>query len=239
MEQPAADADVLVACRDLRKHFQVRGRAIRVLEGIDLAVRGGQIVVVTGKTGSGKSTLLGLLGGLDRPSSGEVWLEGRRVDHLAGAEWSAIRRRKIGILFQNFNLLPSWTARENVEAAMLHTDMARSARRERAQALLSAVGLEDRADHLPSELSIGQQQLVAIARAIANEPSVLLADEPTGDVDPAVASEIVSRLARPVKTQGAALFVVTHGPYPLDQADQAFRLENGTLQPVESAPAGS
>ena len=239
MASSGADNGSLIECRDLCKHFRVRDRSVRVLDGVQLSVGRGEIVVITGRTGSGKSTLLGLLGGLDRPSSGAVFLEGRRVDGLAGPQWAAIRRQKIGFLFQSFNLLPSWTAVENVEAALLHTDMPKSTRREKAGSLLAAFALEGRMEHLPSELSVGQQQLVAIARSLANEPLLLLADEPTGDVDPETAREIVSRLAAPVRARGAALIVVTHGGFPLEQADRLLRLANGTLTAAAAAAGES
>jgi len=234
-----ADSDPLIECSGLGKQFRVRGRAVRVLDGVALSVRRGEIVVLSGRTGSGKSTLLGLLGGLDRPSAGTIRLEGRRVDGLTSAEWSALRREKIGFLFQSFNLLGSWTAVENVEAALLHTPLRRPERREKARSLLAALGMEGRLDHLPSELSVGQQQLVAIARTVANDPALLLADEPTGDVDPETAVEIIRQLTGAVRDRGAALIVVTHGTFPLDGADRVFRLADGVLAAAEPAPARS
>ena len=232
MDTGTADHDPLIECADLCKDFHVQKQTIRVLERVHLSVDRGETVVITGKTGSGKSTLLGLLGGLDRPTSGQIILEGRRVENLSNPQWSAIRRRKIGIIFQNFNLLPSWRAVENVEAAMLHTGMARSARRERAKALLAAVGLGDRLEHLPSELSVGEQQSVSLARAFANDPLLILADEPTGDVDPETAGELVKRLTAPARTRGTTLIVATHGTFPLDVADRVFVLKNGSLAPI-------
>ena len=235
MTQPASNDDCLIECRDVHKTFRTKQGTIRVLEGVDLSVRRGEIVAITGRTGAGKSTLLGLLAGLDKPSAGTILLEGRRVDQLPSAQWAEIRRRKIGILFQDFNLLPSWTARENVEAAMLHSEAARPARRRRAEALLAACGLADRGGHLPSELSVGQQQLVAVARALANDPALLLADEPTGNLDPAAAAEIISKLAEPVRQHHVTLVVATHGTFPLDVADRALELADGALRPVEPA----
>jgi ABC-type lipoprotein export system ATPase subunit len=227
MQDDGADGEPLLECRGLHKHYRLRDRSIRVLEGVELSVRRGEVVVITGRTGAGKSTLLGLLGGLDRPSSGSILLEGRRVDDLGGSQWSAIRRRKVGFLFQN------------VEAALLHADVPRAQRRARAEALLAALGLADRLEHLPAELSVGQQQLVAIARALANEPSLLLADEPTGDVDSDSAREIIAQLTAPVRARGAALVVATHGAFPLAEADRAFLLADGVLAPLPWGPAAS
>jgi len=226
---------ILLQCTDLRKTFTLREREIRVLDGVNLSVARGETVVITGRTGAGKSTLLALLGGLDRPTAGTVALGGRNMEALSNEELAQLRRTQIGIVFQSHNLLPSWTARENVEAALLHTGTPAARRRERAKALLSELGLGDRMDNLPAELSVGQQQLVAIARALATEPALLLADEPTGDVDPESAQEIIRLLASPVKERGAALVVATHGAFPLDAADRVLYLKDGALVPPEAA----
>ena len=233
MNAPGADFEPILECRSLSKHFRILSRTICVFEDVLFSVKRGEIAVITGKTGSGKTTLLSLLGGLDRPTSGTILLEGRRVDQLTNPEWSTIRRGKIGFLFQNFNLLPAWTALENVEAAMLHTDIPKSTRREKAQALLATCGLEEYFSHLPCELSLGQQQLVALARALANDPPILLADEPTGEVDPETAKELVGRLTDSVRTKEMTLIVTTHGTFPRDAADCAFRLSNRNLTSIE------
>ena len=221
-----------IECRGVCKDFTNQNRRIRVLKDINFSVNRGEIIVITGRTGAGKTTLLGLLGGLDRPTSGEILLESRRVDHLSSTQWSAIRRSKIGILFQNFNLLPSWTAIENVEAAMLHTGISRSIRREKAKANLTTFGLKDRFEHLPCELSVGQQQLAALARGLANEPSLLLADEPTGDVEPEIAKDLVKRLTALARENGMTIIVATHGNFPLEVAHRSFVLTNGSLTPL-------
>ncbi|MBI3946531.1 MAG: ATP-binding cassette domain-containing protein [Armatimonadetes bacterium] len=221
--------DPLLQCRGLRKCFITRGREVCVLGSVDLAVRAGEVVVIRGRSGAGKSTLLGLLGGLERPTSGSVLLGSERLEALSASALASLRRRRIGIIFQSHNLLPSWTARENVEAALMHAGVPAGARRARAAGLLKALGLEDRLGYLPAELSVGQQQRVAIARALVNEPSVILADEPTGDVDPETAAEIVSLLTAPVHERGVALVVATHGAFPLDGADRVCHLEGGRL----------
>ena len=234
---PSANSGVLLQCTDLRKTFTLRGREIRVLDGVSLSVPRGEIVAVSGRTGAGKSTLLMLLGGLDRPTSGTVALSGRNMEALSNEELAQLRRTQIGIVFQSHNLLPSWTALENVGAALLHTGMPAARRRERVKALLSELGLGGRMDNLPAELSMGQQQLVAIARALANEPELLLADEPTGDVDPESAQEIIRLLASPVRERGAALVIATHGVFPLNVADRVLHLRGGALVPSEAAGA--
>lgn len=225
----AVQPEVIMQCRGISKTFETRRGPIEILKDVSLNVCRGQITAISGKTGTGKSTLLGLLGGLDKPSTGEIWLDDQRIDNLSTAHWSSIRRKKISILFQNFNLLPSWTARENVEAAMLHSGIDRQHRNEKVQALLAGFDLENRMDHLPCELSVGQQQMVALARAIVNEPAILLADEPSGDVDPETAQVLVNRLVS-LGRNGTTVIVATHGSFPLDVADRCFLLEDGRIK---------
>ncbi len=223
------DNEILLKCEDLTKSFYVKQKEIQVLKGIDLSINKGEIVVISGKSGTGKSTLLWILGGLERPTSGKLIFEGYSINDLSNEDLAILRRKKFGIIFQNFNLLPSWTAFENVEAAMLHTSISKSVRKERAKTLLNELGLGDRLDNLPSELSIGQQQRVAIARAIANDPSIIIADEPTGDVDPETAKEIITHLITPVKEKKVTLIVATHGVFPLDVANRIFYMIDGKL----------
>jgi putative ABC transport system ATP-binding protein len=225
----AVQPEVIMQCRGISKTFETRRGPIQILKDVSFNIRRGQITVISGRTGTGKSTLLGLLGGLDKPSTGEIWLDDQRIDNLSTARWSSIRRKKISILFQNFNLLPSWTAGENVEAAMLHTGINRQQRNEKTSALLDEFGLRERMEHLPCELSIGQQQMVALARAIVNEPAILLADEPIADVDPQTAQELVNRLVL-LGRNGTTIIVATHGNFPLDVADRCFLLEDGRIK---------
>jgi len=216
-------------CRDLRKSFTLRGRTVPVLNGVNLAVHRGEKVVITGKSGTGKSTLLGLLAGLEPPNGGRVIFDGQPLSEMKNEELAELRRQEIGIVFQNFNLLPSWTAFENVEAALLHSGLTKAARREKAIHCLAGLGLAELLDHLPTEMSIGQQQRVAVARALIREPKLLLADEPTGDVDPETGSEIRELLFSAVREKGATLVVVTHGAFPLSSADRVFYLKDGVL----------
>ena len=232
------DGDILLECKDLRKSFTVKRKEIRVLRGINLSVNRGEIVVIAGKTGTGKSTFLGVLGGLERQTQGSVIFEGSDMENLSNEELALLRRQKIGVIFQNFNLLPSWTAYENVEAALLHIGMSKTARREKVKTLLNNLGLGERLDNLPSELSIGQQQRVAIARALANEPALILADEPTGELDAETAQEIIDHLITPVRQKGVTLVIATHGIFPLDIATRVFYMKGGTLVPQESTQQG-
>ena len=226
-------APVLV-CTSVTKCFGGGNGGVEVLRGVDLSVCAGDVALVHGRTGAGKSTLLHILGGLDRPTSGSVAVGGRVLEGLSGAALARLRREKIGIIFQSFNLLPSWTALENVEAAMLHAGVSRTARRERAEALFGQLGLGHRLGNLPSELSVGQRQLVAIARALANKPLLILADEPTGDLDAETAEGIVARLTTLAREHGAALVVATHGPFPATAATRLLRLEGGRLIPDDT-----
>jgi putative ABC transport system ATP-binding protein len=226
---------VVLACRDLRKSFVSRGRRIDVLKGVNLTVKTGEIVAIYGKSGAGKSTYLQILAGLDRPSAGSVTLGGISIESLSGNKLARMRREHIGIIFQHSNLLPSWTASENVEAAIYYQCLPRKIRRERAIILLRNLGLGNRWKHLPSELSAGEQQRVAIARALINDPRVIFADEPTGDVDPQTAGEIVELLVNYVRVGGSSLVLATHGTFPRNVADHWLTLADGVI----GEPAGN
>jgi putative ABC transport system ATP-binding protein len=227
--------NIILESRDIRKIFHGKNRKIVALDGVDLAVRKKGIFAITGKSGAGKSVVLGILGGLDRPSSGSVLFEGRPLEQLSKSELSFLRREKMGFIFQSYNLIPSWSAFENVEVALLNQGMPRKLRREKVEKLLTEFGLEDRFDSLPSELSMGQQQRVAIARALANEPSLILADEPTGDLDPTTGQEIISYLTRLVRERGVTLVIATQGNFPLEAANQVVYLRNGRLSSEKEA----
>ncbi|GAA0522915.1 ABC transporter ATP-binding protein [Streptomyces violaceusniger] len=202
--------------------------AVWAVGGVDLVVPTGQTLAVTGPSGCGKSTLLQLLGGLDRPTEGEVWLGGRRVDDLGERALARLRRRAVGFVFQAYHLMDELTAAENVELpALLAGASPRTARR-RAAELLDQVGLADRARHLPSELSGGQRQRVAIARALVNKPLVVLADEPTGNLDSAATHDIL-RLFDELRTAGQTLVMVTHDERVAATADRIVSLRDGTL----------
>jgi putative ABC transport system ATP-binding protein len=230
--------DKILECRDLRKTFKAHGKEIPVLAGVNLSVNAGEIVVIRGMSGAGKSTLFWLLSGLDNPTSGEMLFNGRSLASMSSRELVQIRRDKIGIIFQDFNLVASLTALENVESALRHTGVSSKMQHTKALQLLDDLKLSDRLDNFPSQLSIGQQQRIAIARTLANVPVLVLADEPTGSVDPETAKEIVSMLIRPVREKGTALVVATHGNFPLEVADRVLLLRDGTLSETAGASVG-
>jgi putative ABC transport system ATP-binding protein len=199
---------------------------VSALKGVDVAISGGEFLAITGASGSGKSTLLHILGGLDRPDSGDVWLEDRRLSDLTDEELAAIRRRRLGFVLQFFNLLPTLSALENAAFPLL-LDGAGDAL-DRARASLDAVGLAGRAEHRPSQLSGGEQQRVALARALATGPAVVLADEPTGNLDSATGEEILE-LLRATADSGQTIVMVTHDVRSASFADRVIRLADGAL----------
>jgi len=200
---------------------------VRALEGVDLRMAHGEFVVVAGPSGSGKTTLLQLLGALDRPTDGVVRFEGRDLRGLGDRELARLRLEELGFVFQQFNLIPTLTARQNVEAALAPTAVDTSARHLRAGELLEAVGLGARSEHLPSQLSGGEQQRVAIARALANDPRVLLADEPTGNLDSTTGCEILALLRELADVRGLTIVVVTHDPAIADDAPRVVHMRDG------------
>ena len=222
------DNTAVLRTRGLRKHYGEGDGLVRAVDGVDLDVAAGETVAVMGPSGCGKSTLLHLLGGLDRPSGGEVWLADRRIDQLGERALARIRRTAVGFVFQAFHLMDELTAVENVElAALLAGQPPRRARR-RALHLLDQVGLADRAGHLPSALSGGQRQRVAIARALSNEPRVVLADEPTGNLDSAATLEVL-RLFEELRVAGQTLVVVTHDARIAAVADRVISMRDGAF----------
>jgi putative ABC transport system ATP-binding protein len=218
--------ELIYNAKNLSKSFG----AISVLRDLNFAAARNKTHVIIGRSGTGKSTLLSLLAGLDRPTSGTIEFDGAALETRCNEELAQLRRQKIGIIFQSFNLLPSWTAVENVEAVLMHSDIAPDARRKKAVALLSELGLGERLNNLPAELSVGQQQRVAVARTLVNDPKVILADEPTGDVDPELGLEVIKRLVACVKNNGTTLIIATHGLFPLEYADKVWELKDGKLQ---------
>lgn len=223
----------------LTKHYPTPAGDVIAVDGVDLSVEAGSFAVVMGRSGSGKTTLLNLVGGLDRPTSGSVRIGGVDLADLGEPELAATRRSQIGFIFQAFGLLPSLTATENVELPMRldHHDPAE--RIERARTLLELVGLGHRAGHRPGELSGGEQQRVAIARALANRPRLLLADEPTGQLDSRTGAEIVEVLAALVESHGVAAFIATHDAVPLAHADRVFSLVDGHIDSAGSAASSA
>jgi ABC-type lipoprotein export system ATPase subunit len=218
----------VVRARGLEKEYGRGAGLVHALAGVELEVASGETLAVMGPSGCGKSTLLHLLGGLERPSAGEVWLAGRRIDQLSEKALARLRRRAIGFVFQAFHLMEELTAVENVELpALLAGSSPRSARR-RAAELLERVGLADRARHLPSALSGGQRQRVAIARALSNEPLVVLADEPTGNLDTAATLDVL-RLLDSLRAGGQTLLVVTHDARIAATADRLISMRDGAF----------
>jgi ABC-type lipoprotein export system ATPase subunit len=214
--------------RGLEKHYGQGEGLVRALDGVELAVTAGETLAVMGPSGCGKSTLLYLLGGLERPSAGEVWLAGRRIDQLGEKALARLRRRAIGFVFQAFHLMDELTAVENVELPALLAGSSPRAARRRAAELLERVGLTDRAEHLPSALSGGQRQRVAIARALSNEPLVVLADEPTGNLDSAATLDVL-RLLDSLREAGQTLVIVTHEERVAATADRLISMRDGAF----------
>jgi putative ABC transport system ATP-binding protein len=217
------------------KTYQQKKRTVTALADVDLVIPAGQMVAIQGPTGGGKSTLLQMLGALDRPTSGTVRLGDSELSAAGDHALAAARAREIGFVFQGFNLIPTLTAAENVETAFADGSTPRAERREKARAALASVGLADRADHLPSELSGGQQQRVAIARALVKEPSVLLADEPTGSLDEATRDEIMDLLEGVWRDRGLTVVIVTHDSAVARRAQRRLRIAGGEL--TELGPA--
>jgi ABC-type lipoprotein export system ATPase subunit len=201
---------------------------VHALRGVSLAVAERESVAITGPSGCGKSTLLHLLGGLDRPTAGEVFFRGRA---LGATDLDAFRARQVGFVFQSFHLLPTLTALENVQVPMFESPRPRGARADHARSLLDLVGLSHRRDHLPSRLSVGERQRVAIARALANDPALLLADEPTGNLDSRAQAEVLALLDRLRRDRGLTLVVVTHSPDVAAAADREIKLRDGQVVP--------
>jgi len=218
----------MIELQDVSRTFVVGDQSVRALDHVDLRVAAGEYLSVMGPSGSGKSTLLHILGLLDRPTSGRYFLEGRDTTTLGEAELADARRRRIGFVFQFFHLVPRLTAEQNVELPLMLSGMAPAMRRARVRELLAAFGLEDRQEHRPDQLSGGQRQRVAIARATVTKPAVLLADEPTGNLDRASSHDIVATLER-LNQDGLTLIVVTHDPDLGGRARRKIRMVDGKI----------
>jgi len=219
----------LIEVRNLDKVYTRGGETLHILNGLNLDVERGEFVAFMGPSGSGKTTLLNLLGGLDLPTRGSITVAGDEITALSGARLSAWRARHVGFVFQMYNLLPVLTAFQNVELPLLLTGLTRAERRDHVEAALSLVGLADRMDHYPRQLSGGQEQRVAIARALVADPTFLLCDEPTGDLDRASAEEILDLLERLSADFGKTILLVTHDPKAAQRAGTLLHLEKGVL----------
>ncbi len=227
--------DVLVRVRDAHKTFTRGTEKIDVLQGLNLEVARGEFLGLMGPSGSGKSTLLNLIGGLDRPSSGSIEVAGLRIDRLGDGKLAVWRARHVGFVFQMYNLLPALTAERNVELPLLLQPLGRARRRQQVQTALHLVGLADRAKHYPRQLSGGQEQRVGIARAIVTDPTLLLCDEPTGDLDRRSGDEVLDLLHALNRTQGKTIVMVTHDPHAAERASRVLHLDKGVLQEAAAA----
>jgi len=219
----------LVTVRELHKVFQRGGQRIDVLQGVNLDIPEGDFLALMGPSGSGKTTLLNLMGGLDTPTDGSIAVANDRIDKLSGAKLSAWRARHIGFVFQLYNLLPVLTAARNVELPLLLTKLSKAERRKRVEVALSVVGLGERMHHYPRQLSGGQEQRVGIARAIVTDPTLLLCDEPTGDLDRKAGDEILDLLQALNREQGKTIVMVTHDPHAAARAKRTLHLDKGVL----------
>jgi putative ABC transport system ATP-binding protein len=227
--------NALVNIRDVQKHFTRGSERIEVLKGVNLQIPQGDFLALMGPSGSGKTTLLNLIGGLDMPTSGSVEVGGVRIDQLSGGSLSRWRSQNIGFVFQLYNLLPVLTAERNVELPLLLTKLSKSERRKRAGIALKVVGLADRANHYPRQLSGGQEQRVGIARAIVIDPTLLLCDEPTGDLDRKAGDEILELLQTLNRDHGKTVVMVTHDPHAADRARRTLHLDKGVLTEAQLA----
>ncbi len=222
-------SDAVIQLRDLRRQYDMGGEIIHALSGVSLTIRRNEYLAIMGPSGSGKSTLMNLLGCLDTPDGGEYWLNGQEVSRLSDDALARVRNREIGFVFQTFNLLPRATALQNVELPMVYAGTSTRERRTRAADALSRVGLGDRMDHRPNELSGGQRQRVAIARALVNRPSILLADEPTGNLDSTTSADIM-RVFGQLQAQGQTVILVTHEADIAAHAHRVVTLRDGRLE---------
>jgi putative ABC transport system ATP-binding protein len=222
-------SDLVVDARDIRKIYVMGDVEVHALRGLNLTISSGEVVAIMGPSGSGKSTLMNTLGCLDRPTSGEYYLDGESVAELSDDQLADIRNRKVGFVFQSFNLLPRATALANVELPLRYAGISAKERRERATAALQSVGLGDRIHHRPNELSGGQQQRVAMARSLINNPAIIMADEPTGNLDTTSGDEIMRLLLDLNKERGTTLIIVTHDPEIAELTQRIVMIRDGVV----------
>ena len=226
----------LVETKEVTKIYRNKeGVVVRAVDAVDLRIDRGEFLVIVGRSGAGKTTLLNLIGALNRPSSGGVIFDGKDTSKLSNRELALIRREKIGFIFQDFNLLPTLTVLENIEVALAPTEMLMEEQRKKSKALLTLFDLADKSDCLPSELSLGQQQRVAIARALINNPSLILADEPTGELDPIMGRIVVKNLVELNQKYNTTLVVATHGTFPYNTANRVLFMKDGKIVTCEEA----
>jgi len=228
-----SNADYVVETVDLHKYYFLRGETVKALKGITLRVKYGEYLAILGPSGSGKTTFFNMIGGLDKPTKGKVYLDKRDISTLTPKQMAWVRCHKIGYIFQTFNLIPALTALDNVMVPMIFAGLPRKEREEKAKRLLERVGLGDRIHHRPSELSGGQQQRVAIARALANDPAIILADEPTGNLDLATGYNIVRLLKELNREKGVTVIVATHDLKMIDVSDRIVWIRDGEIERIE------
>lgn len=225
----------VIEVRDIKKIYEIGTQVVKALNGVNLDVQRGEYVALMGPSGSGKSTLMNMLGCLDTPTSGQYTLNNKQVSQMEDAELAEIRNKEIGFVFQTFNLLPRYTAQENVALPLIYSGIAKTAREQRAAEVLAQVNLDDRMHHKPNELSGGQRQRVAVARALVNHPSIILADEPTGNLDTKTSHEIMM-LFDQIHKQGNTIIVVTHEEDIAQHAHRIVRLRDGVIETDEVNP---
>jgi putative ABC transport system ATP-binding protein len=234
MSQSRSDeTNVIVECVNLKKYYILGEVKVEALRGVDMKIERGEMISIMGPSGCGKTTLLNIIGSLDSPSSGKVFLEGRDISNANEKELTEIRRKSVGFIFQFYNLLPVLTAFENIELPMLIAGVPKEERQKRAFELLEKVDLIERRDHKPDELSGGERQRVAIARSLANNPSILLADEPTGDLDTETGFTILNLLKEVNKTENQTLVLVTHDASIARQSNRIFHIKDGMVDDIE------
>jgi putative ABC transport system ATP-binding protein len=221
--------DAVIVVRNLQREYDMGGEIVRALRGVDLTIRRNEFVAIMGPSGSGKSTLMNMIGCLDSPTAGEYWLNGHRVSELGDDELARIRNKEIGFVFQTFNLLPRASALHNVELPLIYAGIGAKERIALSEEALRRVGLQERMHHKPNELSGGQRQRVAVARALVNQPSILLADEPTGNLDSATSVEIMA-LFEELHRAGQTIVLVTHEPDIAAHADRQIHLRDGMVE---------
>lgn len=220
---------LVVQARNVTRHYELGKLTIKALKGVDVAIASGELVCIAGPSGCGKTTLLNLIGCLDKPDSGEIILEGKKVSDLSRHELALIRRNRIGFIFQTFNLLPVLTAYENVEYPLIMMGLSGEKRHQKVQIALAAVGLEDYHTHRPDELSGGQQQRVSIARALIGDPALVLADEPTANLDSDTGAAIMAIMRELNRSQGTTFVFSSHDPTIIEQASRVIRLKDGEV----------
>ena len=227
--------DTIIQLEELARHYEMGGMTVKALDGVDMEIGRGEYVSIVGPSGSGKTTLFNMIGGLDRPSNGRVYIDGVDISKLDAYELAWLRCRKIGYIFQTFNLIPVLTAIENVALPTVFAGLPRDEGLEKAAKLLSSVGLGERLDHRPTELSAGQQQRVAIARAMANDPAIILADEPTGNLDLTTGKEIIELLHNLNREKNMTLIAATHDLKMIEASDRVIWMRDGQIEKIEKS----